>query len=348
MLLNMAVVAAVAFAAALAGTGLAVRLLRARAILDHPNDRSSHAVPVPRGGGIVVTAVIVVHWALVWLFDATTDGFVFTAAVPILLLLTLVLAGLSWQDDRHGLSAGLRLGVQAVCVAAAALTTLSAPGLTFQGILPPLLDQAATAFLWLWFINLTNFMDGIDGITGSESASVGIGIVLLAVAGTPLVAAASGELPAYAAALAASALGFLCWNWQPARVFLGDVGSIPLGFLLGWLVIETAGAGLWAAALLLPLYYLIDATVTLLRRILRRERITQAHRSHAFQVASRRMGAHAPVVLWIIALNVVLTGLAVLSALDPMLAGPALIAGAVLTVLLFLYFNRHDPAAVTP
>ena len=348
MLLNMAVVAAVAFAAALAGTGLAVRLLRARAILDHPNDRSSHAVPVPRGGGIVVTAVIIVHWALIWLFDATTDGFVFTAPMPILLLLTILLAGLSWQDDRHGLSAGLRFAVQAVCVVAATLTSLSAPGLTFQGILPPLLDQAATAFLWLWFINLTNFMDGIDGITGSESASIGIGIVLLALAGAPIVAAASGELPVYAAALVASALGFLCWNWQPARIFLGDVGSIPLGFLLGWLVIETAGAGLWAAALLLPLYYLVDATVTLLRRILQRERITQAHRSHAFQVAARRLGAHAPVVLWIIALNVALVGLALLSALNPALAWPAMIAGAVLTVLLFLHFNRHDPAAVTP
>ena len=221
MLLNMAVVAAVAFAAALAGTGLAVRLLRARAILDHPNDRSSHAVPVPRGGGIVVTAVIIVHWALIWLFDATTDGFVFTAPMPILLLLTILLAGLSWQDDRHGLSAGLRFAVQAVCVVAATLTSLSAPGLTFQGILPPLLDQAATAFLWLWFINLTNFMDGIDGITGSESASIGIGIVLLALAGAPIVAAASGELPVYAAALVASALGFLCfWLLAISGIYL--------------------------------------------------------------------------------------------------------------------------------
>lgn len=347
MLWNMAVVAAVAFAAALAGTGLAVRLLRARAILDHPNDRSSHAIPVPRGGGLAVTAVVVVHWALIWLFDATTDGFVFTTAMPVLLLLTLVLAGLSWQDDRRGLSAGLRLAVQALCVGVATLTTQSAPGQTFQGLLPVALDLAGTAFLWLWFINLTNFMDGIDGITGTESASIGLGVVVLALAGAPLMMAASGELPDYAAALAASALGFLCWNWQPARIFLGDVGSIPLGFLLGWLVIEAAGAGLWAAAVLLPLYYLVDATITLLRRILRRERITEAHRSHAFQVASRRLGAHAPVVLWIIGLNVLLIGLALLSVARPALSWLAVAVGLLLTLMLFLFFNR-DPAAVTP
>ena len=348
MLWNMAVVAAVAFAAALAGTGLTVRLLRARAILDHPNDRSSHAVPVPRGGGIAVTVVIVVHWALIWLFDATTDGFIFTAAMPILLLVTIVLAGLSWQDDRRDLSAGLRLAVQAICVAAATLTSLSAPGLTFQGLLPPALDMAATALLWLWFINLTNFMDGIDGITGTESAFIGLGVVLLALAGAPLLTAASGELPVYAAALTASALGFLCWNWQPARIFLGDVGSIPLGFLLGWLVVETAGAGLWAAALLLPLYYLVDASFTLLRRILRRERITQAHRSHAFQVASRRMGSHAPVVLWIGGLNILLVGLALLSVAQPALSWLAVAAGTLLTLMLFLFFNRRHPAAVMP
>jgi UDP-N-acetylmuramyl pentapeptide phosphotransferase/UDP-N-acetylglucosamine-1-phosphate transferase len=113
--------------------------------------------------------------------------------------------------------------------------------------------------LWVWFLNLFNFMDGIDGIDASEAAAIGLGLML--------VADADPSIAAPAAVIAAAALGFLVWNWAPARIFLGDVGSVPLGYLLGFLLYELALRGSWQAALILPAYFLADATLTLLRRL---------------------------------------------------------------------------------
>ena len=211
------------------------------------------------------------------------------------------------------------------------------------------LDVALSAYLWLWFINLTNFMDGIDGITGVESGSIGVGILVAA----PLMIVGASELGIlvststglYAVALAAAAAGFLYWNWQPAKIFLGDVGAVPLGFLLGWLLLETAGAGLWPVAILLPLYYWADATITLVRRALRREPLFQAHRSHFYQTAAQRMGSHAPVVLAVLALNAALVALAYVTAWRPELTALSLIAGGAVTVALLWYFGRGGARA---
>ena len=212
--------------------------------------------------------------------------------------------------------------------------------------MPYALDVVLAAFLWLWFLNLTNFMDGIDGITGIEGGSIGLGVALLAAlaaAGSVIDSASvAGVLALYGIVLAAAAAGFLVWNWQPAKIFLGDVGSVPIGFLLGWLLLETAGAGLWAAAILLPLYYLADATITLLLRALRHERIFQAHRSHFYQRAAQRFGSHATVVLAISALNIGLIALALISATIENTSVPALAAGVVMTAGLLWYFGRNE------
>jgi len=331
MIVTLIVVAVIAFAAAFIGTRLLVQVLSARAILDHPNDRSSHAAPTPLGGGLVVIGVIIVEWLLVWGLDALAPDARPGIALPVLLALTAILAGLSWRDDRQPLSPVLRLAVQAAAVALG-LTTLSAAGGVFQGLLPAWLDVVVSGVAWVWLINLTNFMDGIDGITAIEGATIGIGVMLLAlVAGIDI-------LGLYAVILAAALAGFLYFNWQPARIFLGDVGAVPLGFLFGWLLFELAGAGYWAAALLLPLYYLMDATLTLLRRIVRREAIMQAHRSHFYQRAARRLGSHALVSSIILILNAVLVVLAYVSALQPDYQWAALGGGAVLTGAVLWYF----------
>ena len=162
----------------------------------------------------------------------------------------------------------------------------------FQGWLPPALDMAAAALLWVWFVNLYNFMDGIDGLAGSETAAIGIGLALFAVVGT----GGDPALAAPAAAIAAAAIGFLVWNWAPARIFLGDVGSVPLGYLLGFLLLATAARGYWKFALILPLYFLADATITLLRRLARGERVWLPHREHFYQQAVQRGLGHAAVV----------------------------------------------------
>ncbi len=298
------VAAAAAGALAFAGTGALVRVLARRGILDHPNDRSSHERPTPRGGGIAVIAALVATWggAAAW---AASGGAALPPGLPVVLAAAVVLALVSWADDRRGLPAGLRLAVHVVAVGVA-IPAMAGSALFFQGLLPEALDRAAAAFLWLWFLNLYNFMDGIDGLAGAETAALGIGVAAVV---------AAGGLPPLPAALALSAtgaaLGFLRWNWPPARIFLGDVGSVPLGYLLGWLLLTLAAAGAWRAALILPLYYLADATVTLARRLVRGEAVWRAHREHFYQLAVRAGMAHGAVVRRVIAVNAGLVVLAV-------------------------------------
>ena len=283
------------------GTGALIPLLRGAAVLDRPNERSLHEAPVPRGGGIAVIAAI----AFAWL------GLVLTGragpSLLVVLLGALLLARVSWRDDVAGLSPALRLAVQAVAVAAAlgtaALIGFGALSLT-QGWLPQWLDTAVTALLWLWFINLFNFMDGIDGLAGSEAATIALGLAAFAATGV-------GEEPLLvllAAPVAAAAIGFLLWNWPPARIFLGDVGSVPLGYLLGFLLLSLAWSGYWRIALILPLYFLADATITLGRRLARGERVWQPHRRHFYQRAVQRGLSHREVTLRIVAANLVLIG----------------------------------------
>jgi UDP-N-acetylmuramyl pentapeptide phosphotransferase/UDP-N-acetylglucosamine-1-phosphate transferase len=179
-------------------------------------------------------------------------------------------------------------------------------GAVFQGWLPSWLDRAAAALVWVWFVNLYNFMDGIDGIAGSEAAAIGIGLALFAVTGIGDDPALAASAAAPGAAIAAAAIGFLVWNWAPARIFLGDVGSVPLGYLLGFLLLAAAARGHWEIALILPLYFLADATITLLRRLARGERVWLPHRQHFYQQAVRRGLGHAAIVRRVIAANLIL------------------------------------------
>jgi UDP-N-acetylmuramyl pentapeptide phosphotransferase/UDP-N-acetylglucosamine-1-phosphate transferase len=249
---------------------------------------------------------------------------------PIMLGAAAALALLSWRDDLGGLSVVLRLAAHVVAVLLG-LAFLDGP--VFQGVVPLWLDRALAALLWVWFVNLYNFMDGIDGITGVETVALGLGIAL-----TLLLAGATADGAAtLALCAAAAALGFLRWNWHPAQIFLGDVGSVPLGYLLGWLLLLLAGRGLWAPALILPLYYLADASLTLALRIRRGERFWQAHRQHFYQHASAD-GDHAAVAAMIFFGDGVLIVLALLAVAWPVIA----LALAILTVagLLWLLQRR--------
>jgi UDP-N-acetylmuramyl pentapeptide phosphotransferase/UDP-N-acetylglucosamine-1-phosphate transferase len=306
---------AVALASA-AATGLLLAPLRRRAILDHPNHRSSHQTPTPRGGGLAVVPIVLAAWAAPLLIEPQGAY----AALIAALAGAGGLAALSWIDDLRSLPAASRFAAQAVAVALgmAWLAGGAAPafqGPVFQGLLPGWLDIAAAAIAWLWFINLFNFMDGIDGISGVEAASIGIGLSLLG-----LFAGHAPEAIWLPLSLAMAALGFLWFNWHPARIFLGDVGSVPFGYLLGWLLLQTAAAGHWAPALILPLYYLADATITLLRRAARREKVWQAHREHFYQRAVQNGRSHGRVSLAVLAANAVLAALALVAMAQPVVA----------------------------
>ena len=293
-------------------TGAVMQYLRRRAIFDHPNERSNHVVPTPRGGGWGILLVLVPVWLAI--------GVAFWVLVGVGLL-----AAVSWLDDRHNLPPGPRLLIHGVAVVLG-LVALGDGARVFQGWLPGVLDHILAGLCWLWFINLFNFMDGIDGLAGSEAVSVAGGLAL--------VAALGGGVPGVfvpALVLAGATLGFLAWNWQPAKVFMGDVGSIPIGFALGWLLLGAAASGAWLAAVLLPLYFVTDASITLLRRLLAGKPVLQPHREHFYQQAIQAGRSHAAVTVLVIAANGVLIGLALAA---PALGWLALIGGGVVMVLL--------------
>lgn len=294
-----AAVSAAAGLVACLGTRALIPLLRRAAVLDRPNERSLHQAPVPRGGGIAVVAAIVLAWL------ALMRAGLIAWSLSVVLFGALLLAVVSWWDDRGGLAPAVRLAVQAVAVALAlAMVALIGAPMLFHGWLPWGLGATAAALIWLWFINLFNFMDGIDGIAGSEAAAIGLGLALFALVGS----GRDWHLAALAAPIATASIGFLVWNWAPARIFLGDVGSVPLGYLLGFLLLRVAADGHWKIALILPLYFLADATITLCRRLLRGERVWRPHREHLYQRAVQRGLSHAAVVWRVNAANLLLIG----------------------------------------
>jgi len=281
------------------GTRALIPLLRSAAVLDRPNERSLHASPVPRGGGIAVVGAILLAWL------AMIAAGLAAASLLVILSGAILLAAISWWDDMHSLQPATRLAVQFIAVSPPlAMMILNGVPLLTQARLPLWLDASVTALLWLWFINLFNFMDGIDGLAGSEMAAIGIGLVLFASFGVghqPILASLAG-------AVAAASLGFLVWNWAPARIFLGDVGSVPLGYLIGFLLLGVAADGHWKIALILPLYFLADATITLIRRLFLGEVVWRPHRRHFYQQAVARGLGHAVVVRRVIVADILLIG----------------------------------------
>lgn len=299
-------------------TGLVLTLLRRQQILDRPNARSSHDMPVPRGGGLAVVPMLLAAWiALKYLAPDVAMGTVWAAIWG-----AAGLAMLSWIDDLRGLPAAVRLTAHLIACGACA-PILMAIGPVFQGLFPAWLDAVLTVLLWAGFVNFYNFMDGIDGITGVETAAIGAGAALVSALGGAFFLA-----PYPALALAAVSVGFLAYNWHPAKLFLGDVGSVPLGYLAGWVLLLLAAEGLWLPALILPMYYLADAGITLVRRLLSGERIWQAHKSHFYQRAHQSGRSHARVSGAIAVADAALVGWACLALSLPWIAA----LGAVLTV----------------
>lgn len=299
-------------------TGLYTRTLVSLGRLEQPNERGMHEVPVPSGAGIAITASALGLWCV----SPTAP---LAGAHAILIGACIVLTAVSWVDDRHGLSPALRLSVQAAAVAVL-LASLGAEQRVAPA-LPLVLERVLLGLAWLWFVNLFNFMDGLDGLAGSEAIAVA--------AGYALVAAAIGSMDALgdlAPLIAAACAGYLIWNWHPAKVFMGDAGAIPLGFVLGWMMIHLAFQGHWAAAGILPLYFAADATLTLAKRLRHGRKPWHPHREHYYQRAVLGGARPQAVVGLVSATNATLVALALLSTRHPLLALAA--AAIVVTGLL--------------
>lgn len=321
-------------AAALLGWALTGLVLRVQDARHHarPNERSMHVRPTPVGGGLAIIAAAAILWP--W-FSAPLGE-----RELLLLAGFLALAAMSWIDDLRPLWPVTRFAMQAVAVAICIIHMPVDQRVFPQVALP--LERAALAIGWLWFINLYNFMDGIDGLAGTEAVAVTLGYVAVAA-----VASLKLNLAPLAIVIAGASVGYLMWNWHPARIFMGDVGSIPLGFVLGWLMIDLGTHGLLIAALALPLYFIADATITLARRLAAGARPWQAHRTHFYQRAVLGGITHADVVRRVIAADTVLLLAAVLSVARPWTA-LALAALAVATLLWSLErSSRASPSRPT-
>lgn len=268
-------------------TSVVRRLALRHGVVDVPNDRSSHQTPTPRGGGLSI--VLTASAALLVLASL--------GAVRSALLLALIGGGMAvaivgLADDRRRVSPGVRIAVH-LAAAIWALGWLGAPA-------PLRVGEHIIAFGWLgfvlgilgivWVLNLFNFMDGIDGIAGSEAIFVCWSGALLA---------ADGSVAVAAVVIGCACLGFLWWNWPPARIFMGDVGSGYLGYVLAVLALAAARdnpVAIWVWLIVGGAFF-VDATVTLARRTLRQERLHEAHRSHAYQWLARRWRSHLRVTL---------------------------------------------------
>jgi UDP-N-acetylmuramyl pentapeptide phosphotransferase/UDP-N-acetylglucosamine-1-phosphate transferase len=320
-----------AFALSALLTFLFIRWVNGGRIVAVENHRSMHKGSVAVGGGWPLLTAAMTAFLLIWPLDATRS-----ILVPAAVALALV----SWADDRKALSPAWRLAAH-LAASAAAVMALPGDALVLQGYLPFALDRLVAAMALAWFINLYNFMDGIDGIAGAETVAIAFGYAAITYA------SASDSAPLYGLALAlgASALGFLLWNWSPARIFLGDVGSVPIGFLTGAMMLDLAVRHSLVAALLLPLYFAADATITLLRRIVRGERPWEAHRSHYYQRAALGLGSHAAVVMRVVTCNGALMIAAVLAITAPALAATLGVAAVAALLVNLERAARRRPAA---
>jgi Fuc2NAc and GlcNAc transferase len=279
-------------------TGMLRRYAIQAGLIDRPNVRSSHSIPTPRGGGLAIVVTSIAALALLCFLHVVSIRVFAAIAVG-----GLAVATVGFVDDRHTLPARVRLAVHVF----AALWCL-----WWLGGLPPLLlgtqvirlgwpGYVLGALAIVWVLNLFNFMDGIDGIAASEAIFVtGAAAVLGWVFGD------CGAVPLSSAMVSAACAGFLIWNWPPAKIFMGDVGSGYLGYLIAALAMAAAvdnPVSVWVWLILGGAFF-VDATVTLARRTLRGERLYEAHRSHAYQWLARRWGSHRPVTVMVLAVNV--------------------------------------------
>jgi UDP-N-acetylmuramyl pentapeptide phosphotransferase/UDP-N-acetylglucosamine-1-phosphate transferase len=302
--------------------------------LARPNARSSHREPTPQGGGAaVVVATLAATWLGIALMGAVPGGTAgqFLALTAAAVLLAVVGA----VDDIRTLPALPRLLLQGLAVGI--VIAMLPADMRIVPALPWWIERAGLFVGGLWFVNLTNFMDGIDWMTVAEAVPITGAIALFGIMGVvPM-------LPTLAAvALLAAVLGFAPFNRPVAKLFLGDVGSLPIGLLLAWLLLQVAASGHLAAALLLPLYYLADATLTLLRRLLAGEPFWQAHRTHFYQHATHGGFTVSGIVARVVVLNLALAALALLTVVQQgaIISAAALATGAVLVGFLLVSFAR--------
>jgi UDP-N-acetylmuramyl pentapeptide phosphotransferase/UDP-N-acetylglucosamine-1-phosphate transferase len=321
------------------GVWIIRRYAEKRQLLDHPNERSSHSMPTPRGGGLAI--VLLVTGTAVWLVKEAS-----LSRNLVYIVCAVVIAFLGWRDDTHSLSPRVRFAVQGLVAAASiwGLGYFSSVTIPLFGILQ--LGVVGIVITFLWIIGLTNaynFMDGIDGIAGGVAFAAGLGWVLLT---SNISYLANSFVFWIALAIAGSSAGFLAHNWHPAKIFMGDVASTFLGYSFAVMPLMAANAEGDALMLgtLLMWTIIMDAGVTFIRRVIKREKLLFGHRDHVYQRLVIGGYSHAKISILYIVLTLLSLVLASQWGDGSRLASAAILFGLPLT---YFVLNRHADALNT-
>lgn len=273
------------------------RYALARSLMDVPNSRSSHTVPTPRGGGLAIVLGFLCVLPLLYAYDAV-DYALLVALMGACALVAII----GFLDDHGHIPARWRLlgHFGAAIWALAWLGGVGQVSIFSYSVDAGIIGCVIACFYLVWMLNLYNFMDGIDGLASVQAITVCLGVSVLYGVG--------GHLTLYWAPLflAFAVAGFICWNFPPAKIFMGDAGSGFLGIALGVLSIRSTWVTpdfIWVWLIMMGVF-IVDATFTLLRRLLRGEKVYEAHRSHAYQYASRAFGKHLPVTATVAVINI--------------------------------------------
>jgi Fuc2NAc and GlcNAc transferase len=327
-------------------TGWLRRYALAASLIDIPNARSSHQLPTPRGGGLSIVIVFLLGLLSLFCLDLVT-----VSALWAFLGAGSIVAITGFLDDHSHIAARWRLLVHfsaaswgLYCLGGLPVLILPVPGFELVALDLGWLGQLLAVLYLVWVLNLYNFMDGIDGLASIEAITVSLGAALLYVLQTEVSALWIAPV-----LLAVTVCGFLVWNFPPAKIFMGDAGSGFLGIVLGLLSIQAAwldSSFLWSWLILLAVF-ITDATWTLFRRLLRGDKVYQAHCSHGYQYAARYYQSHKKVSLAVAVINLVwLLPVALCVGLKHIDAGLGLLLAYVPVMLLAIFFRAGQREAL--
>ena len=316
-----------------------INFLNKRNILDIPQRRSNHNIPKPKCAGLIIVPIIIVS-----IFFFINLDLIKSEPWKYICYFTFVLFLTSFLDDIFNLPSSLRLLIQIISITSVLQffdaninefieKTFSQLNLFHKKELLKVMIEILLIIIWLWITNLFNFMDGIDGISASQLITFSVGIIILSLNSELLL-----EFKYLGLIFFSSILGFLYWNQPPAKIFLGDCGSIPIGFLIGGIcILSLLKLNNFIPTIILLLYYILDSSLTLVNRIFQKKNILEAHSEHFYQKKVRNGWSHKQVLLKITTVNSILIIFALLYANNKL---PILICSILIVLSLLFWLNK--------
>jgi UDP-N-acetylmuramyl pentapeptide phosphotransferase/UDP-N-acetylglucosamine-1-phosphate transferase len=284
--------------------------LNKKNILDIPNQRKNHKIPTPRGGGIAIISAILLS-VIIFALQYNMNTYLLYLIIGISICATI-----SLLDDILNLSILLRIIFQGLAVYFVLKAIPNYDSQILFHFIPLKTEKLLVALALVGFMNIYNFMDGIDGLTGSQTIHISASLLIFSIF--------TKQIDSFTLYLCiniiGACIGFLIYNWHPAKIFMGDVGSVTLGLICGWLLLNLAIKGYLIAAIIIPGYYLVDSITTIIKRLVQKKKIWQAHSEHFYQIAVRKVKSHSIVTTNIIFCNIILCALSLVSIYHPTIA----------------------------